>query len=846
MPRLFVIEPSATLCNLLTRTLHAGGFRAIESAHDYTDATRRLHAESFDAVIIGIPPRGYVSAARIALKAMLSEEHSRTPLIVLVHKTESALVHLIDQRGFSEIIPWQRFPRIPGLLAGLLPYDDPTEEPAAMTAPRRGLRILFVDDSQSARYAYRQLLDTHGFDVDLADSAEAAIEAAGKRAYDFIVVDYYLPDGTGAGVLRELKKSGITSQLAIITGSYRETVIKECLDAGATECMFKDEAKELFLARIESIARIVEARKAVDDERHRLHSILGSVGDGVYGVDSHGVITFINQTGVSMLGYQSTEQLVGAAASERIHGNEPADVEIEKDILESYRSGRKLNGIETVFRRRKHRPIPVECTVFPWSVRGEVEGAVVVFRDISERKTVEQLRWEITHDMITGLVNRRQFLHTLEDRLGELRQDKGYGALLLIDIDGYSRVVEDLGEADAERLLAEVAARLRQRLREDDVLARLPGDRFALLLAGIQLTNVYAVTDSFRSLLKEITYRKGNQQRTVSGSVGVVILSEASTSAEQALDHASSACQMAKRKGKNHTHIYIAEEDTYTSQQLEQGWTERFKDALRDNRFIFLAQPILRTSSVTETFDSGQWETAIDGDGSIMFELLLRMVSADGQRLSPSVFIPLAERINMVQEIDFWVICNALRLLKSFDRSGVHASLTINLSNVTLQDHGAISRIAEELSGHLSYLPRIIFEVTETAEIASVHQARKSMMQLRKLGCRFALDDFGTGFSSFAHLKNLPVDFIKIDGMFVQQVTSNSIDQTMVRSICTMAKDLGLKTIAEHVGSQATMRSVMQCGVDYLQGHFLGQPREISEHLAQISGNSADSENKGS
>ena len=242
----------------------------------------------------------------------------------------------------------------------------------------------------------------------------------------------------------------------------------------------------------------------------------------------------------------------------------------------------------------------------------------------------------------------------------------------------------------------------------------------------------------------------------------------------------------------------------------------------------------MHAGSVTGEFEEGHWESAIESDGSVMFELLLRMVSADGQRLSPSVFIPLAERINMVQEIDYWVICNAIRLLQSFDRSGVSASLTINLSNVTLQDHGAIGRIAEELSGHLSYLPRIVFEVTETAEIASVHQARKSMMQLKKLGCRFALDDFGTGFSSFAHLKNLPVDFIKIDGMFVQQLSSNSIDQTMVRSICAMAKDLGLKTIAEHVGSQATMRSVMQCGVDYLQGHYLGQPREVSDHLARI------------
>ena len=201
------------------------------------------------------------------------------------------------------------------------------------------------------------------------------------------------------------------------------------------------------------------------------------------------------------------------------------------------------------------------------------------------------------------------------------------------------------------------------------------------------------------------------------------------------------------------------------------------------------------------------------------------MVSKDGQWISPSVFIPLAERVNMIQDVDLWVIRNALKQLERLKESQYNICLTVNLSNVTLQDADSLNLILDVVQSHHIKPGRLIFEVTETAEIASLHNARKFMVEMKKLGVRFALDDFGTGFSSFSHLKHLPVDFIKIDGEFVQSMTTNDIDRTMVNSITSMAHSLGLTTIAEHVDSAATLDAARECKVDYVQGDFLGEPK---------------------
>lgn len=822
-----VIEPSATLSNLLVRTLSAGNYSLTTVTRDFEEALTLLREavsqhRPYDAIVLGVPPR-VANPIKPLLKYLQTEPASRIPFVLVIHDKHVILERWADNRGHSAIVPWQRFSQIPANLAAMI--AQPSKGGAQVTQPdTSAVSVLFIDDSQSARYAYRQLLESRGFPVDVASSVHEAEAKAAAGDYDLMIVDYYLPDGTGDELCRRLRQlpNCASATLAIITGSYRESIIKSCLEAGAVECMFKNEAKELFITRVGAIARAILTRKSVESERQRLDGILGSVGDGVYGVSTNGDITFINPTGVKLLGFSEEAELVGESAAEKLHhgDNEPTGV-----LSESYQNGESLSGVEAVFVHRRGHPLPVECTVFPLSIEQQHKGAVVVFRDISERKSVDQLRWEVSHDPLTGLANRRHFSQHLDRQLERLHEDGGYDALLCIDIDRFRDIVESGGDTEGDRVLAEVAERLGTRLRDRDLLARLEADRFALLLARIQLSTLFTIADEFRGILAEVQADRFGVRRPVTGSIGVVILTRKTPSAEYALEHARVACDQAKKKGRNQTHIYLSEEDTRTARELESGWEERFKDAIRNDRFVFLAQPITpidSTPALEVVDDAGNVITSKPRE--LIFELLLRMVSRDGQWVSPNVFVPLAERVNMVQEVDLWVIRNALIKLEQMTVNNQNICLTVNISNVTLQDADALRLIRDVIESRRIDPRRLIFEVTETAEMASLHSARKFMLELRKLGCRFALDDFGTGFSSFSHLKHLPVDFIKIDGMFVQAMVNDDVDRTMVNSITSMAHALGLATIAEHVDSEQTLEAVRTAEVDFVQGHYLGEP----------------------
>jgi diguanylate cyclase (GGDEF)-like protein len=466
------------------------------------------------------------------------------------------------------------------------------------------------------------------------------------------------------------------------------------------------------------------------------------------------------------------------------------------------------------------------------AISGRREGTVVVFRNISERKSADRLRWELQHDQLTGLANRRHLIQTLTQELDRRRERGGYSALLYIDIDRYHSIVENSGQQSADRVLVDVGQLLSQRLRQDDLVARLEDDHFAMVLSNVQLENLFTIADGFRELLKDARYLMYGRPAMVSGSVGVAILSGDSPSGEYVLEHARLACHDAKRRGRDQTQIYVAGADARIARELDAGWIVRLKDALHEDRFMLLSQPILPMGALRDVDEAAlrnqAWRLHQNTRGEALFEVLIRMINRDGQIVSPSVFVPLAERVGMMPKIDLWVISRALKFLASLE-SDSRVALTINLSNATLQDQDSMKLIENLIAGSGVSAERVIFEVTETSEIGSLHTARRFIQSLRKLGVRFALDDFGTGFSSISHLKHLPVDFVKIEGSFIADLGESPRDQTMVSSMIALAHALDLKVIAEHVGSSHCLKWVADCGADYGQGHYLGEPVKFED-----------------
>jgi diguanylate cyclase (GGDEF)-like protein/PAS domain S-box-containing protein len=842
---ILVVERSATLSHLLKRTLSAANLTARSELSSYLEAIDHLQRsveleQPYGLVIIGAPARMTREFSAL-LEVLRGMPAAHLAVLLMTHEKIPELAEFAEQRARSNLVLWANFSRIPGAIRSLLPDEETAAPPAAAAATpaannANGIRILFVDDSQSVRLAYFQLLQRNGFRTDVAGSIGEASEMAAKSHYDLAIVDYFLPDGNGDELCRRLAGKPGAPALAIITGTYREDVIKRCLEAGASECMFKNEAKELFLARVRTLSRQITMQKSVESERQRLDGILGSVGDGVYGVDNDGVMTFINPMGLRLLGYADEAAMVGKAAHPLIHHSSADGQRVEAQdskLGRAYAEGESLNSHETVFWKKSGQGMPVECTVLPLAIAQRREGSVVVFRDISDRKSAERLHWEVTHDHLTGLVNARHFTAMITQELQRRREQSGYAAVLYIDIDRYSYILDTAGSHGAEQLLVDIANVVGKRLREGDVLARIEGDRLALLLAGVQLENLFPVADGFRELLHQCTYQVQGQKRNPTASVGVAVLSKDTPSAEYAIEHARLACKSAKQRGRDQTEIYVGEYDARIAREIEAGWTDRLRTALEQERFVFLVQPIVPIAALptkeTEIVQRQGWRVNGAGTGGqeYLFEVLIRMVGKDGQLISPGVFVPLAERVGMMPKVDLWIIHRLLKHIAGLKSIKAPIAFNVNLSNLTLADPDSLPLIEAAIKDSGVAARQLIFEITETSELTSLHVARKFISALKKLGCRFALDDFGTGFSSFTHLRHLPVDFVKIEGSFVEGMAGSDLDRKMVGSITQLAQALKLKVIGEHVDGFATLTALRESGAEYAQGNYLGEPRPL-------------------
>jgi len=843
LPGILVVERSTTLSHLLRRTLTASGISPRSELASYFEAIDHLRRSAeldqpYGLLLVGAPAR-LTREFGALLEFLRGPDGSMLPVVLMTHELLPELEEFARTRGNLSLVLWTNFSRIPGVLRALMPEND--DEPAAFpiaasAAPVTGIHILFVDDSPSVRLAYQHLLERNGFQVSTAGSISEADAMAAQARYDLVIVDYYLPDGNGDELCRRLASKPGAPGLAIITGTYREDVIKRCLEAGATECMFKNEAKELFLARVRTLSRQIQMQKSVEADRRRLDGILGSVGDGVYGVDGNGVITFINPTALRLLGYGDDAAVVGKNAHATIHYAAADGQRLSEEdsaLGHAYARGEPLKGHEAVFWKHDGNGMPVECTVLPLAIEQRREGSVVVFRDISERKSAERLRWEVSHDRLTSLFNAKSVNQLLTQELHRRREQGGYAAVLYIDIDRYNYIVDIAGTQNAEQALVDVAAIIGKRLRDGDALGRLEGDRFALMLTGVQLENLFPVADGYRELVHQCHYQAHGQTRQVSASVGVAVISKDTPSGEYALEHARLACKAAKQRGRDQTEIYVGEFDARIAREIEAGWTDRLRNALEQERFVFLVQPIVPIAALGLTEDAivtrQGWR--INGAGTpgleYLFEVLIRMVGKDGQLISPSVFVPLAERVGMMPKIDLWIINRLLRHLEGLKGLRAPIAFNVNLSNMTLADPESLGLIEAAVKASDVPAHQLIFEITETSELTSLHVARRFISALKKLGCRFALDDFGTGFSSFTHLRHLPVDFVKIEGSFVEGMASSELDNKMVSSITQLAQSLKLRVIGEHVDSFATLAALRACGADYAQGNYLGEPRPL-------------------
>ena len=556
--------------------------------------------------------------------------------------------------------------------------------------------------------------------------------------------------------------------------------------------------------------------EALFKEKESAQITLQSIGDGVITTDARSHVEYLNPVAEQLTGWR-LDDAQGRPIDEIFRGfHEETCEPLENPLSVAIRRARAIKSVRpTLLIRRDGNELYIESCASP--IRdgsGAISGGVLVFHDVSEsRELNRKLSYHASHDILTGLVNRREFEARLERALKSAKARESSYCLCHLDLDQFKIINDNCGHSAGDALLGQVGQLLKSKIRWRDTVSRLGGDEFGVLLESCSLDEAMRNAEILRESIRD--YRFVWEERTfrLGASIGVVPISPENEDVASLLSAADSACQAAKEAGRNRVYSFQENDIDLMRRRREMQWAARINNALEEGRFELFRQTILPLQKP---------------EVGLHYELLLRMRDEQGKIVSPDQFIAAAERYAITPSIDRWVIENALRwLVSEADEREKLAMCSINLSGQSLGDDKFLPFVIEQFHRSGIDASKICFEITETAAIASFSQANRFIQALKELGCMFALDDFGTGLSSFGYLKHFPVDFLKIDGSFVKEILHDPIDREMVRSINEIGHLTGKKTIAEFAENLEIIEMLRGIGVDYAQGYGIATPQRV-------------------
>lgn len=556
---------------------------------------------------------------------------------------------------------------------------------------------------------------------------------------------------------------------------------------------------------------------ALQVEKDRAQVTLASIGDGVITVDEDGTITYMNPAAESLTHWRN-ERAVGlplAALFSLLDGQGQQDGSV---LIEHIVSGRLSgsSGHSRMIQRLDGSTVTVALSGSPIHSSGDLDGAVLVLHDMTqERQFIADLSWQATHDALTGLANRREFESRLETVLARKTDSAKRCSLMFLDLDQFKLVNDTSGHAAGDELLRHICALLQQGMREGDTLARLGGDEFGILLEPCTPELAEKVAENLRRTVQNLHFVWRGRPFVTTISIGMVHIDHTLVTLESVLRAADMACYMAKEKGRNRVQVYHEDDSELSTRVGEMAWIQRLHVALDEQRFCLYSQEIAALGSQE------------DAPGHL--EILLRLRDESGRLILPNQFIPAAERYGMMTLLDRWVVERVFQVISDCLRAahdhGRMPVCAINLSGASIGDEDFLAFLRQQFRAYSIPPELICFEITETCAIANLGSAIRFINELKAIGCRFSLDDFCAGMSSFAYLKHLPVDFLKIDGSFVRDMLEDPVNRAMVEVINHIGHVMGKQTIAEFVESPQIEQALMEIGVDYAQGYVIERPR---------------------
>jgi len=558
-------------------------------------------------------------------------------------------------------------------------------------------------------------------------------------------------------------------------------------------------------------------------EKERAQVTLASIADGVITTDTGGWVEYLNPVAEALTGW-TTVSARGLPLQAILRTFDETTRKVTSNPIEMVlREERTIDvSAPMLLVRNDASEIPIVQSAAPIRARtGKIIGVVLIMHDVSrERQYVAKLSYQASHDALTGLINRTEFERRLGLALKSAAEQSRHHAVMYLDLDQFKVVNDTCGHAAGDQLMRQVSAVLLKRLREGDTLARLGGDEFGVLLENCPPDHAVRIADQLRQTVTDIHFTWETRSFGTGVSVGLVNLKDRPFTLGDVMSAADAACYMAKEKGRNRVQVYHSEDSEMSVRQGEMEWISRLQKALKEDRFVLYTQDI-------KALDAGR-------EHGTHCEILIRLLDERGELVPPMAFIPAAERYNLMPAIDRWVIRTAFATISREQAEGgaVFEICSINLSGGSIGDEGFLDYVREQFTHFPAVLPQsICFEITETAAIARLDQATRFINEMKSLGCRFSLDDFGAGMSSFAYLKHLPVDFLKIDGGFVKNMADDPIDRAMVEAINSVGHITGKQTIAEFVDGERVIALLREIGVDFAQGYGVAKPKPFGRRL---------------
>jgi diguanylate cyclase (GGDEF)-like protein/PAS domain S-box-containing protein len=568
-----------------------------------------------------------------------------------------------------------------------------------------------------------------------------------------------------------------------------------------------------------ALERAQNSERELREEKEKVVVTLHSIGDAVITTDQRGFVEYMNPVAEELLGWSLTDIHHTPLGKVMRLVDEESGNTLANPVDRCLQSGEKIVAEgHKMLMRYDGQPVAISDTAAPiLDERGQLSGVVMVFHDVGQaHKLARQLSYQAAHDPLTGLYNRREYESRLAELLTDAQEQGSQHAVCYIDLDQFKVVNDVCGHSAGDELLCQLASLLQLQVRGADILARLGGDEFGVLLTHCNIDQAVRIAENIRSAVGDFRFLYDDRSFEIGASIGVVAINQGSRSTSDLLSSADIACYAAKDGGRDQVHLYEPSDAEVAKRRGEMNWVSVIRDALDQGRFYLLYQPIVPLTGRRQAEPSH-------------YEFLLRMRDPMGGEVLPMAFLPAAERYNLSAEIDQWVVSKTIELLSTSDRVPEQGGFLINLSGSSLCNPQFVAYLEQQITAAPVIRERVCFEITEASAISNLRIVSETIRQLRKLGCRFALDDFGSGLSSFGYLKNLDIDYIKIDGGFVKDMNNDAMDAAMVRAINEIAHISGVQTIAEFVETQDIYDRLCQLGVDFGQGHSIATPRPVEE-----------------